>query len=304
MSKYSAIAPKKDSELIDHFGSTYKYILTGSSVLDVGCSTGYYGRLLINNKQCEVDGIEIDPKDRAEASRHLRKVFDVNLDSKWPAALTSSSYDIIFLGDVIEHVLDAKSVLKRLGELLKKDGKIIISTPNIAHLTIRLELLAGSFEYEKTGILDETHLKYFTLGSLTNLIQEAGFNLDEIDYSLNELHPDTINHQLDQVGLKATTAFWEEIKKPEARAYQWKMVISKSTKKSQHKVVPPRKPMQNNYWFAGQTEKLINENSFLNHELSEHKNALKQVRRELSTTQNSFGYRVERKLKTILKKFT
>ena len=303
MSKYSTIAPTDRGELISHFGKTYEYIKERGVVLDVGCSTGYYSRLLIADKQCVVDGIEIDSDDRAEASKYLRHVFNVNLDNKdWPKKLTDNKYDVIFLGDVIEHVVDASAVLKRLGSMLKAKGVIIISTPNVAHLTIRLELLAGNFEYERTGILDETHLKYFTLGSLSRLITKIGFDIKEIDYSLNDLHPDTVTYQLGLVGLKPNKIFWEQIKNPESRAYQWKMVLKKHDQKSKKPKImrPPLKPMENNYWFVGQVMSLSKSNNKLAGELVDKNLKLKQANDELRTIRHSIGWRIENVFRKIL----
>jgi len=304
MSKYSVIAPKKKADLRSHFGTTYKYINAKDIVLDVGCSTGYYARLLIEDKNCIVDGIEIDQKDRLEAQKHLRTVFDVNLDSKtWPEQLLKRRYDIIFLGDVIEHVYSAVDVLQKLKALLKPSGKIIISTPNIAHLTIRLELLSGGFTYEKTGILDETHLKYFTLDSLKETVDNAGFSIMEIDYSLNDLHPDTITHQLKQVGLKPTKDFWKKIDSPEARAYQWRLVLEKSTDKTKKsKATLRRKPMENNYWFAGQVKSLNKENAILSAKIAEKDQWIKQVTDELVAARKTLGWRIDNKLKRSLKR--
>ena len=304
MSKYSVIAPKSEKELIQHFGSTYEHIQDKAKVLDVGCSTGYYGRLLIEDKDCQVDGIEIDPKDRAEAEKYLNSVYDVNLDKpEWPIALTSNKYDVIFLGDVIEHVLDAENVLLRLGDLLVENGKIIISTPNIAHLSIRMELLLGNFEYERTGILDETHLKYFTLDSLTSIVHATGYTVLETDYSLNELHPDTVKHMLEQAGLRPTQLFWKQMQEPEARAYQWKMVIQKSGKPYM-KAKPILKPMQHNYWFVGQTKQLAAKNAELSSRLEEQVSTLSDTRAELESVKRSFGWRLERKIKSFFSKAT
>lgn len=304
MSKYSVIAPKTKEKLVKHFGKTYEFIKNNDLVLDVGCSTGYYARLLIDDKSCIVDGIEIDKEDRAEAKKILRDVYDIDLDrNDWPKNLLSKKYDIIFLGDVIEHVKDASFVLTKLKALLKDNGFIIISTPNIAHITARLELLGGNFEYEKTGILDATHLKYFTLNSLTNLVENTGFQVKEVDYSLNDLHPDSILHHLEQIGLKPNKKFWDAVEKPEARAYQWKIVIEKQ---DIHKKImakkPPIKPMETNYWFLHQVEVLNQEKKKLESLIDEEKKKVMLLSKDLELAKSSFGWRLQNKLKSIVKR--
>lgn len=301
MSKYSVIAPNTKDGLKKHFGSTYDYINKEDTVLDVGCSTGYYARLLTDDKGCTVDGIEIDFEDRKEAKKHLRNVFDVDLDSEiWPKKLTSNKYNVIFLGDVIEHVKDASSVLQKLAKILEEDGIIIISTPNIAHITTRLELMGGNFEYEKTGILDETHLKYFTLRSLRKIINDLGFSIVNIDYSSNELHPDTVAHQLSTVGLKPTKKFWEMIKKPEAQAYQWKVVIKKE--ENVNNVEPILKPMENNFWYLGQVDDLNKSINSLRSMLDSCDKKISALSTELTKVKTSIGWRIEQKLRSIFLK--
>lgn len=307
MSKYSKIAPTEENDLIKQFGSTYSYIKKGSIVLDVGCSSGYYANILRKDKGCIVDGIEIDEGDRKKAEKILRKVYNFDLDSKeWPVELTSQQYDVVFMGDVIEHVKGASEVLEKLKNILKKDGVIIISTPNIAHITARLELLSGNFEYETTGIFDETHLKYFTLSSLKRLIENSGFTLQEVDYSLADLMPDLIENWLKKIGLKANDKFWKIVNKPDARAYQYKLVIKKRVGKTKEKNVKlPTKPIEDKYWFLGQIDYL---NKMAKESLDEnHKLKLKII--ELETKNTSLKYHIselriglQRRIKAKIKK--
>lgn len=300
MSKYSRIAPTDSSALIHHFGSTYKYIKPGCEVLDVGCSSGYYAGILKNDKDCIVDGIEIDDSDRAKAAKILRSVYNFDLDDDdWPSKLTKSRYDVIFLGDVIEHVKNASFVLNKLKVMLKKNGYIIISTPNITHITTRLELLGGNFEYETTGILDETHLKYFTLNTLKQLASNTGLSIVEIDYSLADLMPDLIDNYLNKLGLTPSERFWKMVDKPEARAYQYKLVL-RIQRPGDSKIVVklPNKPLEDRSWFLGQIasfskerEQHIKRNSELEKSMS-----------ELNARDESIRHHLKKTRKLLLKK--
>ena len=87
-------------------------------------------------------------------------------------------FDAIVYGDVLEHLLDPRRVLVELARALGPDGVVVISVPNIAHLYIRLLLLAGRFDYVDQGILDDSHLRFFTARSLRALIAGAGLTIE------------------------------------------------------------------------------------------------------------------------------
>lgn len=241
MSKYSENMPPKIGDAI---GWMYDYIEPNSALLDFGCSTGYFGKYLIDNKQCSVNGVEISD-DRYEAEKVLRKVYSFDLDGDWPEEVYENKYDYLFFGDVIEHLKDPKEVLKKSAKLLKKNGKIFISTPNVAHMSIRLELLSGNFEYESMGILDNTHLKYFTLNSLKKLVNDSGYALDIVDYSMNDFPRSVMQKLLKKSGLTPSDKFWNMTESKEARAFQYKLVLSKGAKKTSTRFIQlPQKPEQ------------------------------------------------------------
>ncbi|MEI6088680.1 MAG: class I SAM-dependent methyltransferase, partial [Bacteroidota bacterium] len=242
MSKYSSNIP---SSLIGAIGWFYDDISENSTVLDVGCSTGYYGSYIKINKKCLVYGIEFSD-DKKEALKVLDGVYSFDLDGDWPDSIYQRKYDVVFLGDVIEHLKDPGLLLKKLLKLLKKNGRVYISTPNIAHISIRLELLGGNFEYESMGILDSTHLKYFTLSSLSNLVNKSGYDVLRIDYSLSDYPKEVTEKLLNKYGLSANNKFWDLMKLPEARAFQYKFSLSptKKTGKKRSLVVSEKKPEQ------------------------------------------------------------
>ena len=227
----------------DAIGWMYDEIQPGSTLLDVGCSTGYFGQYIAEHKKCVVDGIEMSD-DRRQAAKVLHKVFSFDLDGEWPKEL-NIKYDNIFLGDIIEHLKNPAHTLLNVKKLLKPNGKVFISTPNIAHMSIRIELLGGNFEYESMGILDNTHLKYFTLTSLKRLVAETGYTLESVGYSLNDYPRSVIKKLLDRSGLKATDKFWKITESREAQTYQYKLILSKTpSNKNPVYVEIPQKPEQ------------------------------------------------------------
>lgn len=225
MSQYSQAVKTSQTNLKEYIGKTYKHIQQQSVGLDVGCSTGYFGRLLIHEKEATVDGIEVNANDAQKARKVLRYVYEFDLESSaWPRELTNTTYDIIFFGDVLEHLKNPRDVLVKFSKLLKPTGKIIVSIPNIAHISVRLELLAGNFEYEKLGILDETHLKYFTLNSFSNLLQLSGYKIIDFDYSIASFPKVVIKDWLAKLGLRGDEKFYRLVNDTDASAYQYKFV--------------------------------------------------------------------------------
>lgn len=154
----------------------------GAKVLDVGCANGFLAEKLKKEKQCEVWGIEVDPELANQAKAFCKEVFagDVeDLDIHYPA----DYFDAIIFGDILEHTKDPKEVIIRYKKHLKKDGKMIVSLPNIAFWSIRLNLLFGRFDYQEKGIMDRTHLRFFTIRSARELIWDCGLKILEIRYA-------------------------------------------------------------------------------------------------------------------------
>ncbi len=180
----------------------YERIKSGSDVLDVGCATGYFAKELMK-KNCKVWGIDWDKNAIKEAKKYCEEVYMVDLErisdpstirgvmasQVQPATSEVSSgflpfkkkFDYILLLDVIEHIKNPESVLNILKKYLKKNGKIIVSTPNIAFISIRLSLLFGKFNYQKMGIMDENHIHFYTKKTLLELINKCGLKLLELD---------------------------------------------------------------------------------------------------------------------------
>jgi glycosyltransferase involved in cell wall biosynthesis len=143
-------------------------------VLEVGTATGYLSSEMVK-RGCVVTGIEQDAEMAKIAEQHCAKMIvgDVeNLDFS-----TLGTYDAIILGDVVEHLRNPREFLQKTGKLLNKGGKILISLPNVANIWVRLNLLFGRFNYSRVGILDETHLRFFTLETSKKIARESGLEV-------------------------------------------------------------------------------------------------------------------------------
>ena len=158
------------------------YVGHNKKVLDVGCGSGYLGKIL-KEHSCSVVGIESDEARVKEAQKFLDKVIlgDAETINELPFPLMF--FDTIILADVLEHMNRPDIFLSNIRKYLKKEGVIIVSVPNIARIDIRLKLLFGKFTYENGGILDKTHLRFFTWSSINKLLDSCGFTVIAKDYS-------------------------------------------------------------------------------------------------------------------------
>lgn len=197
-----------------------KLIPPKSTVLDIGCSSGNFGKELIEKKECIVDGVELNERDIRLAKKKLRQVFDFNVEDGVPADLIGK-YDIVYYGDVIEHLINPIKALNNTKKLLKKNGKIVFSIPNMAHISVRLMLMRGKFSYGETGLLDKTHLHFYDLDEIERLFNEAGFVIEKLDWVSRDIPSEILKKDLASLGLSATDKFFEDAKKLESSAYQY-----------------------------------------------------------------------------------
>ena len=151
-------------------------------VLDVGCATGYIAKKL-KEQGCEVTGLDISPEAIKEARQVCDQAFVADVQVGLPNEIKKSSFDYIVLADVLEHLTEPQNALQNLSPYLKPTGQVLISTPNIANYAVRLRLLAGRFDYTESGIMDRTHLHFFTHRSLIEMLDRAGYQIVRFDYT-------------------------------------------------------------------------------------------------------------------------
>lgn len=150
--------------------------LVGGSkrVLDVGCATGYLARALAA-RGCAVSGLESDAEAAEEARPYLEHLVVGDVESvDLLEAFGDERFDVVVFGDVLEHLRDPLAALRNVRALLTDRGSIVASIPNIAHGSVRLALMAGRFDYQPLGLLDSTHIRFFTRTSIEALFREAG----------------------------------------------------------------------------------------------------------------------------------
>lgn len=150
----------------------------GDRVFEGGVSSGYLARQIAAEGRI-VDGAEIDPVAAERAAQVCDRVLVGDLDQLDVGEL-AGQYRAFLFGDTLEHLVDPVGLLRRLRPRLADDGAVVVSIPNIANWTIRLSLFAGRFDYADRGILDRTHLHFYTLKSAKGLLEEAGYRVDSV----------------------------------------------------------------------------------------------------------------------------
>ena len=147
----------------------------GRKLLDVGAADGLLSRRL-TELGWRVTAIEADPALAQAGARYCERMITLNLDREIPVG--EGPFDVIVYGDVLEHLVDPLRVLVELDRSLAPGGFVVLSVPNIAHLWIRLLLLFGRFDYLDRGILDHSHLRFFTERSLRAMLADAGLIIE------------------------------------------------------------------------------------------------------------------------------
>jgi len=216
-----------------------------SSVLELGCATGYMSAYLTHELNCQVTGVEIDAKACEKAKKQCYKVLNADVEENvWLEELAGQQFDCILCADIIEHLRDPLAFLKKIKVLLKPNGALIASLPNGAHAALRLELLAGNFQYEETGLLDRTHLHLFTYQSIYQVFLGAGYWIDNLTYTFHDLADEIIKSACNKVGLQATDDFLQKMHQPEATAFQYIIKTSLNQQTKRTKLPPiPVKPL-------------------------------------------------------------
>jgi trans-aconitate methyltransferase len=151
--------------------------VSASRIVDIGCGAGTTLAWLSDRfPGARTVGVERDPASLAQLRQTAHETFDVDLTGELPDLGTP---DLVLLLDVLEHLPDPLRVLRSAASQLAPQGMIIVSLPNVAHLSVALPLLLrGEFRYRAAGILDRTHLRFFVRSSALELLAEAGLVVD------------------------------------------------------------------------------------------------------------------------------
>ena len=157
--------------------------LVGSNrrVLELGCGVGHITRVLIEHG-CTVTAIELNAEAAGRARETGARIIVADLDTfDWSGVLGEERFDVIVAGDVLEHVRNPRGLLSRARPHLTDGGVVVASIPNVAHVSVITELLQGRFSYQPTGLLDDTHIHFFTRNTIYECFEGAGLEIATLE---------------------------------------------------------------------------------------------------------------------------
>ena len=166
-----------------------RYVPPGSRVLDIGCATGRRGAWLREHLQCRVVGVEYNPEMVEVARTRCDEVHQANLEELPELPQPDGSFDVLIFGDVLEHLRNPEQVLTYLQRYLSRGGRVLISLPNFLFLFVRIKVVLGMFRYTEYGILDKTHLRFYTKVTAGELAENCGLVVRAWDYMPPEYGP-------------------------------------------------------------------------------------------------------------------
>ncbi|RFC32992.1 MAG: Methyltransferase domain-containing protein [Candidatus Nitrotoga sp. MKT] len=151
-------------------------------VLEVGCAMGFQTRALHEIQRCQVTGIEIDPDAANYARPYCEDLIIGDIETMNVGQLLHDrQFDVITFADVLEHLKDPAAVLYKMKPLLREGAYVLASIPNIAHCSVVYEMARGRFAYRSLGLLDDTHIRFFTLQNVYQTFEKAGYLVVALD---------------------------------------------------------------------------------------------------------------------------
>lgn len=206
-----------DPDSGDSLALVAKQIPSHSKVLDIGCGAGDLGHYLRKEKNCYVVGLEYSEASITLAKEKLDKVMFIDLNQQRMDELLNEQFDVIVMADILEHIYTPEETLQSAQSLLKAQGKCVLSIPNAAYIGALLSLYDDQWQYREEGILDRTHIRFYTKNSVMALLKANGFTGQVVDRVVKDLTQTEFSQRLDcQVD---SVRDWL-LAKPEGATYQ------------------------------------------------------------------------------------
>ncbi len=204
-------------------------IPVGASVLEIGAGPGHMTQAMAK-KGCKIVALEVDPEAATFCRPFATRVIIGDVERlELEPELVGERFDVILFGDVLEHLAKPELVLNKSRKYLNHGGFLVMSLPNVAHGSVRLALLQGDFTYQSLGLLDVSHLRFFTLRSIASLLHDNGYEMQELRRIRKGLFDSEV--PFDPLGVSAETLRAISADQ-EATTYQY-IVKAKPTKENE-----------------------------------------------------------------------
>ncbi len=223
----------------DYQNSSYtfccEHIANSGRVLEAGCAAGHFGGELFKKKNCEIFGVDYN-KDfltGAAEKNAYKRLFRIDLNNLSGELDEYKGYfDYIVMTDVIEHLYNPGDVVNKLKSFLNENGYFLFSIPNISHGSIKLKLFRNEFNYTKEGLLDNTHIRFFTLKSIIGLMNSLNLEITDLFRIYKKF--DETNQELN---LREFPVFLLNImeKDHESYAFQYALKVKPGNTENNHK---------------------------------------------------------------------
>jgi glycosyltransferase involved in cell wall biosynthesis/2-polyprenyl-3-methyl-5-hydroxy-6-metoxy-1,4-benzoquinol methylase len=218
-----------------------RWIRPQSTVLEFGPAHGRMTKFLKENLRCRVTIIELDAESGSEAAKYADRALigeiEGNIESdRWVQELQGATFDYIIFSDVLEHLHNPAKTLAAAIGFLSDGGSILVSVPNIAHNSVLIELWKNRFAYRSTGLLDETHLRFFSRTSLTKLVHQAGLLVYNERNARNVVENTEFKHSLTDLPPEVALAM---ARRDYADVYQFVWDLRKARRAEPHESHPP-----------------------------------------------------------------
>lgn len=239
MSDGNRYAAQVSGDANDSLSQLARWIAPKSTVLDVGCAAGEFGEYLLREHGCVVDGVDADVAMAATARAAYRRVVVADLDrSRLEDLFPRAAYDYVVFADVLEHVRDAGALLADARALLKNDGRVLISVPNVAYAPLLAELLGGRFAYREAGLLDRTHIRLLTRSTVDEMVRAAQLTPVEVSRVLRSAADSEFDVRFAEALPPAVAVYLDS--QPEAYTYQFLLNCTPSPAAREARDITPR----------------------------------------------------------------
>jgi 2-polyprenyl-3-methyl-5-hydroxy-6-metoxy-1,4-benzoquinol methylase len=150
-------------------------------ILEIGCGAGQTGALALAQEKCtHYAGVEISEKAAELARQRITEVVVGDIEEITPP-WGHASFHVLILSEILEHLVDPWSVLKKLRPLMKRGALVFCSSPNVSHYSVIRMLIRGHWDFRDDGIMDRTHLRWFTANSYVKMLQATGYHVDRVE---------------------------------------------------------------------------------------------------------------------------